>query len=334
LAAARTVGRETSYSVGYDDGFLHHMGYLLSGAVKVNFGTYGLGLPYVLSWIAVNRLTWSAIAAGGLVGVAVFAYFARGAALAGTAENLPRWRDRPAWQYLAVAGLMIIVIGYGLFLTGANIYFTSAGMDNRVNIIAALGMVLIALALVLRVLQFFPTERRATVFAFLVALLAAVGTFITTTIGGYWQEAADRQRDILSALTATLPEDPARMTVILDGTCPEVGPGIVFDVDYDLGGALQTIYHDATIQGAEITPDVSLQARGLVLTTHVYNYAGSLLYPYKRRLVVFDSRRRKLYTLANLRDARAYFASRQPLGCAPLRSFAWGLRTSRYLPFN
>jgi hypothetical protein len=334
LAAARTVGRETSYSVGYDDGFLHHMGYLLSGAVKVNFGTYGLGVPYVLSWIAVNRLTWSAFAAGGLVGVAVFAYFARGAALAGTTESLPTWRDRPAWQYLAVAGLMVIVIGYGLFLTGANIYFTSAGMDNRVNIIAALGMVLIALALVLRVLQFFPTERRATIFAFLVALLAAVGTFITTTIAGYWQEAADRQRDILSALTATLPEDPARMTVILDGTCPEVGPGIVFDVDYDLGGALQTIYHDATIQGAEMTPDVSLQSRGLVLTTHVYNYAGSLLYPYNRRLVVFDSRRRKLYALANLRDARAYFASRQPLSCAPLRSFAWGLRTSRYLPFN
>src|SRR4029453_2631340 len=126
----------------------------------------------------------------------------------------------------------------------------------------------IALALVLRVLQLFPIERRSSIFAFLVALLAAVGTFITTTIGGYWQEAADRQRDILSALTATLPEDPARMTVILDGSCPEVGPGIVFDVDYDLGGALQTIYHDATIQGAEITPDFRLQSRGLVLTTH------------------------------------------------------------------
>jgi hypothetical protein len=266
--------------------------------------------------------------------VAVFAYFAHGAARAGTTEHLPGWRDRPAWQYLAVAGLIVIVIGYGIFLTGANIYFTSAGMDNRVNIIAALGMVLIALALVLRVLQLFPIERRSSIFAFLVALLAAVGTFITTTIGGYWQEAADRQRDILSALTATLPEDPARMTVILDGSCPEVGPGIVFDVDYDLGGALQTIYHDATIQGAEITPDFRLQSRGLVLTTHVYNYTGSLFYPYNRRLVVFDSRRRKLYTLANLRDARAYFASRQPLSCPPLRSFAWGLRTSRYLPFN
>src|SRR4029453_16929168 len=140
---------------------------------------------------------------GGLVGATVFAYFARETALTRTIDDLPTWRDRPAWQYLAVAGLMVIFIGYGIFLTGANIYFTSAGMDNRVNIIAALGMVLIALALVLRVLQLFPIERRSSIFAFLVALLAAVGTFITTTIGGYWQEAADRQRDILSALTAT-----------------------------------------------------------------------------------------------------------------------------------
>jgi hypothetical protein len=334
LVDARTVGHETSYSVGFDDGFLHHMGYLLSGAAKVNFGTYGLGLPYVLSWIAVNRLTWGAVAAGALVGATVFVYFTRVAAVAGTAENLPEWRGRPAWRYLAAAGLAVIVIGYGIFLTGANISFTSAGMDNRVNIIAALGMVLIALALVLRVVQSFSARRRATVFAFLVALLAAAGTFITTTIGGYWQEAADRQRDVLSGLRATLPENPARMTVILDGTCPEIGPGIVFDVDYDLGGALQTIYHDATIQGAEMTPVVSLESRGIVLTTHVYNYVGSLLYPYNRRLVVFDSRRRKLYPLANLRDARAYFASRRPLSCPPLRSFAWGLRTSRYLPFN
>ena len=334
LAAARTVGRESSYSIGYDDGFLHHMGYLVSGAVKVNFGTYGLGLPYVLSWIAVHRLTWGAVAAGGLVGATVFAYFARETDLTRTIADLPTWRDRPAWQYLAVAGLMVILIGYGLFLTGANISFTSAGMDNRVNIIAALGMVLIALALVVRALQLFPTEHRMRVFAFLVALLAAVGTFITTTIGGYWQEAADRQRHILSGLTAALPENPDRMTVILDGACPEVGPGIVFDVFYDLGGALQTIYRDATIQGAEITPIFNIQSRGLVLTTHVYNYEGSLLYPYDRRLVIFDSRHRKLHSLANARDARAYFASRQPLSCPPLRSFAWGLRTSRYLPFN
>jgi hypothetical protein len=334
LVAARSVGRETSYSVGFDDGFIHHMGYLVSGSVKVNFGTYGVGLPYVLSWITLNRLTWSAVAAGGLVGAAVFSYFARRAFVSEVAESLPEWRGRPAWQYLAAAGLAVVFVGYGLFVTGANIYFTSAGMDNRVNIIPALGMALIALALILRALQLFSAERRPTLFAFAVALLAAVGIFITTTIASYWQEAADRQRDVLSGLRAALPEHPAPMTILLDGSCPEVGPGIVFDVHYDLGGALQTIYRDRALQGVEMPSVVSLESRGIVLTTHVYNLVGSRLYPYDRRLVVFDSRRRKLYSLANFRQAQAYFASRQPLNCPPLRSFAWGLKTSRYLPFN
>jgi len=334
LAAAHSVGRETSYSVGFDDGFVHHMGYLVSGAVKVNFGTYGVGLPYVLSWIAINRLTWGAVAAAGVVGAAVFSYLARRGFVSEAAESFREWRGRPAWQYLAAAGLAVVFVGYGLFLTGANIYFTSAGMDNRVNIIPALGMVLIGLALVVRALQLFPAEGRPILFAFAVAVLAATGTFITTTIASYWQEAADHQRDILSGLRATLPEDPSRMTIILDGSCPEVGPGIVFDVHYDLGGALQTIYRDPAVRGVVMTPVVSLESRGIVLTTHVYNLVGSRLYPYDRRLVVFDSRRRKLYSLASLSKARAYFASRQPLSCPPLRSFAWGLKTSRYLPFN
>jgi hypothetical protein len=334
LAATRTVGRETSYSVGFDDGFVHHMGYLVSGAVKVNFGTYGIGLPYVLSWITINRLTWGAVAAGALVGIATFAYLVGSAITAATADKLPVWRGRPAWQCLAAAGLAVIVVGYGLFLTGANISFTSVGMDNRVNVIAAVGMALIALALVLRGLEFLSAPRRPSWFAGAVALLAAVGAFVTTTIGGYWQEAAGRQREVLSGLRATLPTDPAQMTVVLDGTCPEIGPGIVFDVHYDLGGALQTIYRDASVQGVVMTREFSVQPRGIVLTTRVYNYSGSRLYPYEPTLVLYDARSRQLHSLASLRDARAYFASRQSLDCAPLRTFAWGLQPSRYLPFN
>jgi hypothetical protein len=334
LAAAVRVGRETSYGVGFEDGFLHHMAYLLSGAVKVNFGTYGLGLPYVLSWIVLHRLTWSAVVAGALVGLTAFVYLTRGADLSGVSQELQAWRGRPAWRHLAAAGLCVVIIGYGLFLTGANVYFTSAGIDNRVNIIAALGMVLIALALLLRALQFVSVARRPTVFALTVAVLAAVGTFITTSIASYWHEAADRQRDVLSGLRAALPADPARTTVILDGVCPEVGPGIVFTAHYDLGGALQTIYRDPTIQGAVMTPVVSVESRGVVLITMVYDRTERQFYPYRPTLVVYDSRRRTLYPLASPAGARSYFASAPRLSCPPLRSFAWGLRTSRYLPFN
>ena len=334
LAAARKVGRETSYSVGFDDGFLHHMGYLVSGAVKVNFGTYGVGLPYVLSWISLNRLTWTALAAATLVGAATLFYFSRGAFARSVSEDLPPWRGRHAWQLLAAGGLAVLVIGYGLFLTGANIYFTSAGMDNRVNVIATVGMALIALALFARALDFVPLGHRPRAFALMVGLLAAGGTFIMATTATYWQEAAGRQREILNGLRTTLPANPAGVIVLVDKTCREIGPGIVFDVHYDLGGALQTIYRDPTLQGAVITPAYEVGRRGVIVTTHVYNYSGSRLYPYGPRLVVFDARRRELHSLASFRDARAYFAGTEPMRCPPLRSFAWGLRTSRYLPFN
>jgi hypothetical protein len=332
LIATRTVGEETSYGVGFQDGLLHHMAYLVSGAVKLNFGSYGVGLPYVVSWIALNHLTWGAVAAALLVGVASFAYLARVVPV--SVDDLPAWRGRPAWQWLAAAGLAVVVIGYGIFLTGANIYFTSAGIDNRVNIIPAVGMGLIALAVVLGALRFVPAGRRPAVFALAVATLAAVGTFITTTIGDYWHEAADRQREILSGLRVALPKDPAGTTVILDGTCPEVGPGIVFTAHYDLGGALQTMYRDPTLEGAVMTPVVSLGSRGVVLTTLVYDTVEPRLYRYRPGLVVYDTRRRRLEPLASLSDAKAYFASRRPLSCPPLRSFAWGFEISRYVPIN
>jgi len=332
LVAADRVGRETSYAIGFDNGFLHHIGYVVSGAVKVNFGTYGVGLPYVLSWTALNRLTWSAVVAGAFVGVATFVYLVRVAAV--SVEELPAWRGRPASQYIAVAGLAVVVVGYSLFLTGANVFFTSVGIDNRVNMIPAVGMALIALALILRALRLFSARRRPIVFALAVASLAAAGTFITTTIAGYWREAADHQREVLSGLRAALPEDPAGKTVILDGTCPEVGPGIVFTAHYDLGGALQTIYRDPTLEGAVMTPVIGVESRGVVLTTLVYDRAEPRFYPYSRKLVVYDSRRHTLHVLSSRAKAQTYFASRPSLSCPPLRSFAWGLRTSRYLPFN
>jgi hypothetical protein len=42
VASATLVGSST-YRVGYSDGALHHLGYLISGSIKVNFGTYGMG---------------------------------------------------------------------------------------------------------------------------------------------------------------------------------------------------------------------------------------------------------------------------------------------------
>ena len=333
IVAAARLGSESSYSIGYEDGFLHHIAYLVSGAVKVNFGTYGIGLPYVLGWIFVNHLTWTALAAGALVGIGAFLYLARRADSLELPEEMPRVRNRPAWQYLAVAGLSVFIAGYGIFLVTTKIYFTSAGVDNRVNIISALGVVLIALALVFRALELVPAARRQTAFALVVALFVALGVFITTTIATYWQEAATRQREVLSGLRHALPADPSKMTVILDGTCPEIGPAIVFSAE-DLTGALQTTYRNTNVQGVVATDNMLLERRGLVVTTHIYDYVVKQFFPYGPRLSVYDLRRRDRYPLASRTQAESYFAAAPRLHCPAQRNFLWGLHRARYLPFN
>jgi hypothetical protein len=70
-----------------------------------------------------------------------------------------------------------------------------------------------------------------------------------------------------------------------------------------------------------------------VITTHIYNRIVQVFYAYSRRMVVYDRRRRGLYPVSSLADARRYFASSPRLQCPPQRSFVWGLHISRLLPF-
>lgn len=334
VVAALKVGSETTYRIGYGHGFLHQMGYLVSGTVKLNFVTYGVALPYVIGWIVVHRLTWSAVGASAIVGIASFLYLARGAGVLGVSDRLPTWRGRAVWQYLATAGLGVVVAGYGIFVVTRNIYFTSAGIDNRVNIVAALGMALIALALILRLIELVPAVRRQTVFALSVGLLAATGVLVTNTIAGYWQEASQRQREVLAGLRAVLPAHPSSTTVILDGTCAEIGPGIVFGTHYDLAGALQTIYRDPTIRADITTRALDVEPHRVVASTRVYDHVEVVSYPYGRRLLLYDWRRRRSYVLPDAAAARRYAARAPAMSCPPQRSFAWGVGVSRFMPID
>jgi hypothetical protein len=330
--ATTSLGGDSSYRLGYDGGFAHHLGYLVSGSVKVNFGTYGLALPYVVFWIFAHRPTATAVAASLLVGVIVFAYFAR----SGRDLELPApsRQGRRLWLPFAAAGIALIVIGYGSFLVTGAIYFTSAGIDNRVNIVAAIGVAVLAVGLLLWAIQLLPARRQALGFGVGIALLAATGTLITNTLADYWIAASTRQREVVADLRATLPPKLSGTTVVLDGVCPEIGPGIVFAASYDLAGELRSRYHDPTIRAPVTTPVVAAQARGLAISTVLFGKTGTpRLYPYRPRLVVYDQRRRSTTLLRDTAAARRYLATTPRQSCPPLRSFVWGIHTSRLVPF-
>jgi hypothetical protein len=328
--AATALATGSSYGLGYQTSFAHHIGYLLSGSVKVNFGTYGLALPYVVWWIFAHRPTWSAIAASVLVGTVVLAYLRSNAEL-----ELPALRHSGTrtWRLLVVAGVALIAIGYASFLTTDEIYFTSAGIDNRVNIVAAIGVAVLALGLVLRAVQWLPARRQRAGFAVGLALLAATGTLITSTLADYWVAASARQHEVVATLTDALPVKLTNATVVLDGVCPEIGPGVVFAAPYDLGEVLRIRYHDPTIRAPVATAAVAVDPRGLVISTVLFGKKGPHFYPYKPRLLVYDWGRRSTILLRDAAAARRYLARTPRLSCPPLRSFNWGIRTSRFVPF-
>jgi hypothetical protein len=330
--ATTSLDGESSYKLGYGDSFAHHIGYLVSGSVKVNFGTYGLALPYVVFWIFTHRPTAAAGAASLLVGVVVLAYLAR----RGRDLELPApsRHGRPLWRLLAAAGVALIVIGYASFLVTGAVYFTSAGIDNRVNIVAAIGVAVLAVGLVLRAIQLLPARRQALGFAVGVALLAATGTLITNTLADYWIAASTRQREVVADLRVALPPKLTGTTVVLDGVCPEIGPGVVFAASYDLAGTLRVLYHDPTIRAPVATAVVAAEERGLAISTVLFGRTGSPhLYPYRPRLLVYDRRKRSATLLRDGAAARRYLATTRRPSCPPLRSFNWGIHTSRLVPF-
>jgi hypothetical protein len=330
--ASTTLTEGSSYQLGYQTGFLHHIGYLVSGSVKVNFGTYGLALPYVVGWIFVHRPTWSAAAASLLVGLVVLAYFAR----SGRELELPAERvdGRRSWRLLAAAGLALIVIGYATFLVTGEIYFTSAGIDNRVNIVAAIGVAVLAVGLTLGAVQWVSARRQESAFAIAVALLAATGTLITSTLANFWTAANTRQREVVAGLSEALPSVKlSNTTVVLDGVCPEIGPGVVFAAPYDLAATLTTRYHDPTIRAPVATAVMTAEPRGLVISTVLFGTTRPHFYPYRPRLLVYDWDRRSSILLRDAAAARRYLATTPRLSCPLLRSFVWGIHTSRFVPF-
>ena len=333
VVLALWVGTETSYSIGgYQGGLAHHTAYVVSGAIKVNFGTYGVGLPYVLWWIVDSRFSWTVLGASVLVGVVTFLYLIRGARgleLAPLRRGL-RW---PAWRELVVAGVLLVAAGYAQFLVTGEIYFSSAGIDNRVNIVAALGVAVLSIGLLLRATAFVPQEWRRAVFALAVAALAGVGVFVTNTLAGYWGSAYSRQKEVIERLERALPQDPSRTTVLLDRICPEIGPGIIFLGHYDLEGALRTAYRNTTINAAVMTDDITARRSALVIGTTWLGVRDARSYPYGQRVLVYDWRRAAITRLPDAEAARRYLAQVPRISCPPRRGFVWGTRPSRWNPF-
>jgi hypothetical protein len=327
LKVARVAeGGQNAYEVGFQSGFLHHIAYLVSGSIKLNLGSYFLAVPYVLWWIVRHRLGAAEISAAAAAGLLAFGYI---------------WwigrRDRRAlaggrhWRDSAGVGLVAVVLGYAIFLTNQQVLFRSAGIDNRVNAAAALGVAALLVGgtgwLAARLTQ----EWRLVFFSAITSCIVAIGVLIIGSLSSFWTMAAKEQQAIMSSIQRTTPSLPSSSTVVLDGVCPEVGPAVVFADQWDFRGALRLAYQDPSLVADTATEALRAGGRQLELDMTFLGRRSTRTHEYGPRLFVYDFPRRTMYVLRDRNDAVRYVSSRRVIDCPPQRGFAWGVDPSRRL---
>jgi hypothetical protein len=140
---------------------------------------------------------------------------------------------------------------------------------------------------------------------------------------------------VVPRLIRALPSKLDDATVVLDGVCPEVGPGVVFAAPHDLAGLLRRRYQDSKVQAnVATTGPVGVESHDLVISAALPWRTIPLSYPYGPRLFVYYWPRRSVVVLRDAAAARRYLAATPRPSCPPLRSFTWGIHTSRFVPFK
>ncbi len=316
---------QNGYQVGFQNGPLHHVAFLVVGAIKLNVGTYFLAFPYVLWWIVRHQFSATNAAVAGAIGSLAFVYLWR----VGRCER-DSFEMSGVWRALIGVGLMAFVLGYAIFLTTEYVLFRSAGIDNRVNVGAALGVAGVIIGGIGWAAGRLVPRRSLVAFSAAIACAVASGVFVIDTLGSFWTSAAQRQHAIATGLMREAGAVPPSTTFILDGSCPEVGPAVVFYNQWDLRGALQVAYRDPSLVADVASEAMRARPRGLSIRMTFLHQVVWRTYPYGRHLLVYDATSGRLYPMFDRSQATNYLAlSRPSFRCAPLRSFAWGFNPLR-----
>jgi hypothetical protein len=289
-----------SNRTGLKTDFVTHAVRIGTESFAVNYIGYGLLLPKV-AWVALSQYSNKAIIfIGGTLTLIIFGYLyhiARSSQAEPIARNL--------WLKIVVLGFGVFFSGYAVFLVTSEVDFHKTGIVNRTAIAAALGVAVSfigALGLTSSLLS--SASLRAVIFTMGVALLCACGFIINNTIATFWIAAYDSQQEVLGAIHRQFPVLSPGNTLILDGVCPNVGPATVFDLDYDLRGALWLRHRTRDLQADVVKPTLRIEETGLTTKS---TFGVMRHYPYSENLLVYHFGRNVAWRLTDAKAARAYF---------------------------
>ena len=243
------------------------------------------------------------------------------AAIAAVGVALARKGDEPLrrWLVVAAAGAVVIAVGYGSFLLAEDLTGPLApGQANRVNVFAGMGHVLLVYSL-------------AVVASLLLARLAggrqvvargATGAVALVLATGYinriqddkavWAQAQELQRDMVTAISATVDRPPAGSVLYAFEARFYAAPGVpAFASLYDLSAALHLQWDTQEVRAYPMHSGTRLACGRESVTAHNLNdrYGRPQLGGYgKTWFVSVEGRRaRRIDSRAECRSAARRF---------------------------
>lgn len=224
--------------------------------------------------------------------------------------HMQRRCDMPGPTRLLQLGIATTLLGNATFLIVPAIVFTSTGIDNRVQVAAALGVAMVFVALIRMGSDRVSPRYRQIAFSIFGSAVTASAFVRLADIENYWAEAAAIQGRVLSAARADLRDLPPNSIVILDGICPYHGPAVVFETNWDTAGAL-TLALGQRVSADVVSSRMTVTNRGLA--TSIYSQPSS--YAYGQNLYVYDVAHRLLVRLPNADTSVNYFRKRSQRNC-------------------
>src|SRR3954449_7393495 len=151
------------------------------------------------------------------------------------------------WLVAGALGALGVVAGYVLFVPAARYYEPLApGTTNRMNVLAAVGFVVLVSALV----RMAAGRRLAAV------LLAAIAVGYVVHVRSDehgWRRSAEVQSEVLAAVRTSIPSPPHGATIYTFNAPGFVAPGIpAFSLPFDLRSAVRLEYDDGSLRAYPI----------------------------------------------------------------------------------
>lgn len=298
----------------YQHHFYRHIGALIRHAllqcVQFNWWRYFLRMPLDIARLAlVGGLSGPAAACATAIAFVVLAYYWRKmdhSAVPSLRSNL----------LLVAIGILLFFLGFAVFAFDLNSDFTPQDVNNRITMASALGAAFVLLGTIGALCRLVPPLVRSRVFACVVALACAGDSLIVSGCASFWTEANTRQRAILDHAVTDLKDLPGGSTILLEGSCRDVGPAPIFEGIEDSSGAFRLVLHDPQLT-ADVVSNLLRYGNDSVVDTRYEEPDGR--YPFGSRLFVYDVARRTVTPLTSAEAARNHWHGLQPEsppGCA------------------